>query len=501
MSSATDTTETPVDVRAQAVDALPPAAAYIAGTYRTGSGGHHTHRDPATGEELRSWSLSGPGEVDDAVGAAIPAQREWQGLEPGQRRDALLALAETVAAHAQTLAALVSLEMGMPLRASEAGVLAAVDWFRHYAGYADKIEGAVPAVGSPSRTLDYTRYAPYGVVAAIIPWNGPAMALALKVAPALAAGNAVVLKPSELAPFSSLYFGSLVTIAGLPNGLVNVVAGGAEVGARLCANPAVAMISFTGGSVGGRAVAEAAAARHVPTVLELGGKSASLVFPDCNVDRTAKLAAILGVAQNSGQGCFLPTRLLAQRSIYERTVEAVVAAAAKFRLGSPFDPGTTMGPVVDERARERILDTIAAAERRGDGRLVHGGRRATGGGLAGGNFIEPTIFADVDPASPLARDEVFGPVLAIIAFDDEADAVEIANGTSFGLAGYIWTSDLGRAHRLADALQAGYVSVNGMAALPAAAPFGGWKASGHGVEGGRHGLEEYLRIKNVHVQW
>ena len=200
MSSATDTTETPVDVRAQAVDALPPAAAYIAGTYRTGSGGHHTHRDPATGEELRSWSLSGPGEVDDAVGAAIPAQREWQGLEPGQRRDALLALAETVAAHAQTLAALVSLEMGMPLRASEAGVLAAVDWFRHYAGYADKIEGAVPAVGSPSRTLDYTRYAPYGVVAAIIPWNGPAMALALKVAPALAAGNAVVLKPSELAP-------------------------------------------------------------------------------------------------------------------------------------------------------------------------------------------------------------------------------------------------------------------------------------------------------------
>lgn len=495
------TTETAVDMRAEAVRALPPGPAYVAGAYRNGGGGPHTHRDPATGEELRTWPLCGPSEVDEAVATAIPAQQEWQRLEPGQRRDALLTLAETVEAHAQTLAALVSLEMGMPLRASQAGVTAAVDWFRHYAGYADKIEGTVPAVGSPSRTLDYTRYAPYGVVAAIIPWNGPVMALALKVAPALAAGNAVVLKPSELAPFSSLYFGSLVTIAGLPNGLVNVVAGGADVGARLCAHPAVAMISFTGGSIAGRAVTEAAAARHVPTVLELGGKSASLVFPDCDVDRTAKLAAILGVAQNSGQGCFLPTRLLVHRSIYDRTVQAVAAAAAKFRLGSPFDPGTTMGPVVDDRARERILDAIAAAERRGDGRLIQGGRRAVGDGLAEGNFVEPTIFADVDPASPLARDEVFGPVLCILPFDDEAEAVEIANGTSFGLAGYIWTADLGRAHRLADALQAGYVSVNGMAALPAAAPFGGWKASGHGVEGGRHGLGEYLRIKNVHVQW
>jgi aldehyde dehydrogenase (NAD+) len=398
------------------------------------------------------------------------------------------------------LAALVSLEMGMPLRASQAGVGAAAEWFRHYAGYADKIEGTVPAVGAPAGGLDYTRRSPYGVVAAIIPWNGPVMALALKVAPALAAGNAVVLKPSEAAPFSSLYFGSLVCAAGLPAGLVNVVPGGPDVGARLCADDRVAMISFTGGGVAARAVGEAAAARHIPTVLELGGKSASLVFADAELDKSAKLAAILGISQNSGQGCFLPTRLLVHESIYDRVLKGVIATASKFRLGSPFDPTTSMGPVVDEKARDRILEVIDEARGRGDGRLVHGGSRASGE-LAAGNFIEPTIFADVDPDSPLAQDEVFGPVLSVIGFADEAQAVEIANNTRYGLAGYVWTTDLGRAHRVAEALDAGYVSVNSMAALPPAAPFGGWKDSGHGVEGSRAGLDEYLRIKNVHVQW
>ncbi|MCU1694896.1 MAG: Aldehyde Dehydrogenase [Mycobacterium sp.] len=489
------------DLRGAAMGDLPPAAAFIDGEFRAGGGIEYVHRDPAAGQELRSWRLSGPDDVDDAVASALRAQRVWQNLDSGRRRDALLSLASAVEAHADTLAGLVSLEMGMQLRASKAGVHAAAEWFRHFAGYADKIEGSVPSVGAPGKGLDYTRYAPHGVVAAIIPWNGPVIALALKLSPALAAGNAVVLKPSELAPFSSLYFASLVVAAGLPAGLVNVVAGGPDVGARLCADPAVAMISFTGGSAGGRAVAEAAAARHVPTVLELGGKSASLVFPDTDVNRTAKLAAILGIAQNSGQGCFLPTRLLVDRSIYDTVLEGVIAAAAKFRLGDPFADDTTMGPVVDQRSLDRILDVISGARSRGDGRLVHGGGRATAAGLESGHFVEPTIFADVDPDSPLAQDEVFGPVLSVIPFDDEAQAVDIANRTRFGLAGYVWTADLGRAHRVADALQAGYVSVNGMAALPPGAPFGGWKASGYGVEGGRRGLEEYLRLKNVHVQW
>ncbi len=488
------------DHRRAALDVLPAAAALIDGEWTPGQGAPRTHTDPATGEQLTAWQLAGPDDADRAVESAGRAQGQWAKLEPATRRDRLLALADAITAHADALASLVSLEMGMPLKASQAGVHAGAEWFRYYAGFADKIEGSVPSVVSPGRGLDYTRYSPYGVVAAIIPWNGPVMALALKVAPALAAGNAVVLKPSELAPFSSLYFGSLITAAGLPAGLVNVVTGGPDVGVRLCANPSVAMISFTGGAAAGQAVSETAARRHVPVVLELGGKSASIVFPDTNIDRTAKLSAILGVAQNSGQGCFLPTRLLVHRSIYEQTLNGVIAAAGKFTLGSPFDPGTTMGPVVDRAARDRILDVIEQARRRGDGRLVAGGSAALGD-LSAGHFVQPTIFADVDPASPLAQDEVFGPVLSVIAFDEESEAIEVANNTRYGLAGYVWTADLGRAHRVAESLEAGYVSVNSMAALPPQAPFGGWKDSGHGVEGGPRGLHEYLRVKNVHLQW
>ncbi|MGW5147440.1 aldehyde dehydrogenase family protein [Rhodococcus koreensis] len=491
-------TAAPADAAAAA---LPSAAAFIDGHWFDGTGGAtHVHVNPATGQELGTWTLPSADDVDWAVRSAAQAQQDWIALRPSARRDLLLELGRQITEHADRLASLVTLEMGMPYRASKAATHAAAEWFRHYAGYADKIEGTVPSVLPASTGLDYTRHSPYGVVAAIIPWNGPVIALALKVAPALAAGNAVVLKPSELGPFSSLYFGSLVAAAGLPAGLVNVIPGGPDVGAALCAHPDVALITFTGGGAAGRSVSEAAAARHVPTVLELGGKSASIVFSDVDVPKTARLAAILGTAQNSGQGCFLPTRLLVERPIYDEVVESVVAAVGKVRLGDPFDAAVAMGPVVDEQACERILGVIRAAEERGDGRLVAGGRRADGA-LAAGCYVQPTVFVDVDPGSPLAQDEVFGPVLAIIPFDTEEEAVEIANGTRFGLAGYVWTRDLGRAHRVADALDAGYVSVNSLAALPPEAPFGGWKESGRGVEGGRDGLIEFLRVKNVHVQW
>lgn len=495
------TTQTPASSAHANHIELPAAAAFIDGEWFAETGGaSHTHINPATGETLGTWTLPSAEDVARAVRSTKDAQIVWSALTPGVRRDLLLALGQKVAAHADTLASLVSIEMGMPFRAAQAGAKAAAEWFMHYAGYADKIEGSVPSVLPGSAGLDYTRYAPYGVVAAIIPWNGPVIALALKVAPALAAGNGVVLKPSELGPFSSLYFAQLVVEAGLPAGVVNVVPGGPDVGAALCAHPDVALISFTGGAVAGRAVAEAAAKRHIPTVLELGGKSASIVFADADVRRAAKLGAILGTAQNSGQGCFLPTRLLVERSIYSEVVDAVVAAVAKIRIGDPFDESTQMGPVVDKRASDRIVGFINGAVERGDGRLVAGGGRV-GGDLALGCFVQPTVFADVEPNSPLAQEEVFGPVLAVIAFDTEADAVAIANDTPFGLAGYVWTQDLGRAHRVADALEAGYVSVNSLAALPPEAPFGGWKQSGRGVEGGRDGLMEFLHVKNVHVQW
>jgi aldehyde dehydrogenase (NAD+) len=279
---------------------------------------------------------------------------------------------------------------------------------------------------------------------------------------------------------------------------VNVVGGGPTVGARLCEHPGVGVISFTGGNVAGRSVGRAAADRYVPALLELGGKSASLLFEDSDVARVARLAAVLGAAQNSGQGCFLPTRLLVQRSVYDQAVETILETARRFVLGMPFAPDTLMGPVASEASSERILGIIEQARSDGAGRLLTGGGRP-GGELYDGFFVEPTVFVDVDPSSRLANEEVFGPVLSVLPFDDEDEAVALANGNQFGLAGYVWTENLRRAHRVAARLDAGYVSVNSMAALPPSAPFGGWKASGHGVEGGRQGLLALMRTKNVHV--
>ena len=488
----------PID-EAAARALLPSAPVHIGGVFVSdASGERHAHIYPADGKPLGEWTLAGDDDVDRAVRSAKTAQAEWASAAPSARRDVLNAVAVKIRECSVELAAVVSLEMGMPIRTSVAGVLAAADWFAYYAGWADKIEGLVAPVSAQGAVHDYAVPSPYGVVGAIIPWNGPAMALSVKVAPALAAGNAVVLKPSEFAPFSGTAFAQVATDAGLPPGLMNVVGGGPSVGARLCEHPDVAIISFTGGNVAGRAVGRTAADRHVPALLELGGKSASVMFDDCDVPRVARLAALLGTAQNSGQGCFLPTRLLVQRTIYDQTVETILATTERFILGLPFAPDTLMGPVASEASSERILEIIGQARKDGAGRLLTGGGRA-GGELSDGYFIEPTVFIDVDPSSRLANEEIFGPVLSVLPFDDEDEAITLANGTDFGLAGYIWTESLRRAHRVAGRLQAGYVSVNSMAALPPSAPFGGWKASGHGVEGGRQGLLELMRTKNVHV--
>ncbi|HZE50489.1 MAG TPA: aldehyde dehydrogenase family protein, partial [Jatrophihabitantaceae bacterium] len=328
---------------------LPGAAVHIGGALvPDASGERHVHVYPGDGKPLGEWRLAGDDDVDRAVHLAASSQAEWAAAAPSQRRDVLNSVAAHVRERSVELAAVVSLEMGMPIRTSVAGVLAAADWFGYYAGWADKIEGLVAPVAAVGAVHDYAVPVPYGVVGAIIPYNGPAMALAVKVAPALAAGNAVVLKPSELAPFSSVAFAQVATEAGLPPGLVNVVGGGPTVGARLCEHPGVGVISFTGGNVAGRSVGRAAADRHVPALLELGGKSASLLFEDCDVARVARLAAVLGAAQNSGQGCFLPTRLLVQRSVYDRAVETLEATARRFVLGMPFAPDTLMGPVASE---------------------------------------------------------------------------------------------------------------------------------------------------------
>ena len=317
----------------------------------------------------------------------------------------------------------------------------------------------------------------------------------MKIPPALAAGNTVVVKPSELTPFSGELFADLVAEAGFPEGVVNILPGDASAGEALVRHPLVEKVSFTGGLVTARKIAIACAEQMKPTLMELGGKSANIVFDDANLDEAAEFGATR-ICLLSGQGCSLPTRLLVQRSISDEMVDRVKALAEAVVVGDPFDLATATGPVVNEAAMVRILGMIERARDSG-ARLITGGSRLTGD-LANGFYIEPTVFADVDPRSELAQNEVFGPVLAMTPFDTEQEAIVIANGTEYGLSGYIQTRDVTRALRVAEELLAGDLHINGYD-RSAGRPFGGLKLSGHGKEGGRHGLDEFLRVKAVSV--
>jgi aldehyde dehydrogenase (NAD+) len=377
------------------------------------------------------------------------------------------------------------------------------------------------------------RLEPYGVVAVIPPGNGSMMGMGQKAAPALAAGNAVVAKPPQLAPFGVLRFAELAAEAGMPPGVLNVVVGGATTGAALAGHAGVDKISFTGGSVTARALMAMAArsrsasgktisgdlppssrargvrwvaaralmamaATHLtPLALELGGKSPLIVFPDADLDRAAMVAAQLGAALLSGQGCALPTRLYVHQDVYDVVASKVVAALATVTVGDPLDPDTFVGPVVSEAAMERILGVIGRAVSEG-ATLLSGGSRL-GGELASGWFVSPTVFGDVDHHSELARNEVFGPVQSILRFSSEDEALALANDSPFGLAAYLHTSDPDRIDRFVRELEAGTVTVNGTGRISPAAPFGGVKQSGFGREGGRAGIEEMVQTKAVFV--
>jgi (Z)-2-((N-methylformamido)methylene)-5-hydroxybutyrolactone dehydrogenase len=476
---------------------------------------HHEHRMLVAGKAMQSedgrtlpvtnpYDGSDLGPIPDAtatdVAYAVDAAHEvfddvWV-KTPGVERARLMhRLADGIERRADEIGRIETQDNGKLLRETTAQARFAARNYRFFAGYADKVYGrSIPL--DNMNTLDYTRREPVGVAALITAWNSPMQLLANKLAPALAAGNCVVVKPSEHASLSTLLMAEILEEAGFPAGVVNIVTGGPRVGKALTEDTRLGRISFTGSVPTGQAIAESAARTLVPVTLELGGKSPNIVFADADLDR-AVTGAVTGIFAAGGQTCIAGSRLLVQREVYAEMVERIATRARAIVLGDPMDPGTHMGPVANRPQLSRIEEMVAAGHDSG-ARLV-AGDEAVRDDLRGGLFVRPTVFADVDPESRIAQEEIFGPVLAILPFDDEDEAVRIANSTQYGLAAGVWTRDLARAHRMARRLVAGTVWVNTYRASEAQAPFGGMRRSGHGRERGAEALEDYLRTKNVMV--
>ena len=484
-----------------AFDRTVPAVHLHVGEERrlVGGGGVHEHVYPATGEVQGTVPLAGAQDVDDAVCAAHAAFETWRAWTPWQRRDVLVRLADLLEASKDEMARLSVLDNGMTYGIAHFTATSVVDYARYYAGWADKIEGRVTSSPAHGRELAYTMPEPYGVVGIIITWNGPLVSVGMKVMPALAAGNTVVIKPSELTPYAMENFMALVREAGIPAGVVNVLPGTAEAGEALVRHPLVQKVSFTGGPIAARAILAACAETLKPAVLELGGKSASLVFPDADLEAVAFIATASVHQTLAGQGCALATRLVVHETVYDELAEKVVAFTRDITLGDPFEPTTGMGPVVSRTAQQRILAMVERARNDGTAKLLVGGG-IPGGDLSSGFFVEPTVFGDVEPSSELGQVEVFGPVLSLMRFSTEEEALMIANGTSYGLASYIWTNDAARINRLVPRLEAGGVYVNGASPVTGCElPFGGVGTSGFGREGGIEGLLEFVRTKAVAI--
>ncbi|CAB3733987.1 aldehyde dehydrogenase [Paraburkholderia rhynchosiae] len=455
--------------------------------------------NPYTGETWAKIPRGGAEDVDAAVKAAHDAFRSgpWSTMTATNRGALLRALGDAIAANAEKLAELEVLDNGK-LRAEMLGQMNYLpQWFYYYGGLADKVEGAVTPIDKPGM-FHYVQYEPLGVVGVIAPWNSPLLLAVWKIAPALAAGNTVVVKPSEFSSASTIFFARLCDEAGIPPGVVNVITGfGREVGEPLVKHPLVARIGFTGSDAGGRKVNEAAAKDFKRVSMELGGKSANIVFEDADLDAAAR-GAISGIFAATGQTCMAGSRLLVQRSIHDRFVEKLVEVVGKARLGDPSSPDTDVGPVSTPPQLDKVLQYIEIA--RSEGAVCAlGGERSKRPGCEKGFFVEPTIFTNVNNQMRIAREEVFGPVLSVIPFEDEDEAVAIANDSPYGLAAGVWTSNLRRAMMLPKRIHAGTVWVNAYRVVSYMAPFGGVKSSGLGRENGLRAIFEFLETKSVFI--
>lgn len=483
-----------------------PGRLFIGGEWcDAADGGTWDQVNPATNEVVTSFAVATAADVDRAVRAARRAFDEgpWPTMKAKERIRILRRLVELITAHGDELNRLQTLENGMPMAFSSMPVVSwemAAGVFDHHAGWVDKLCGSTYPTyeGSPTgadvQIMSFRE--PVGVVAAIIPWNAPMMLFAQKVAPALATGCTVVLKPSEYAALTSLRLTELIAEAGVPAGVFNLVPGpGDPTGQALITHPGVDKVTFTGSRGVGQRILAASAERITRVTLELGGKSPSIIFDDApSVEGAAMMAMGMVSMGLSGQGCVCQTRSLVQRSVYDTFVAAAASLTGMVTYGDPFDAATTSGAIINQRQVDRIMGFIERAPGEG-ARLVAGGDRP-GGDLAQGNFVNPTLFADVDGTMAVTREEVFGPVLVAMPFEDEEDALRLANDTDYGLGAGVYTTDMGRAFRVARAVRAGTVGVNEYTVAPNA-PFGGYRSSGLGREGGWDSILAFTEVKSV----
>jgi aldehyde dehydrogenase (NAD+) len=451
--------------------------------------------DPARGEAWAEAALGDETDVDAAVQAASAAFKgEWQRLSATRRGRALMRFADLLTEHADQIAQVESRDNGKLLREMSAQLKVVPDWLYYYGGLADKIEGRVIPLDRTS-ILNYTVREPLGVVGIITPWNSPILLTMMAAAPALAAGNVVVVKPSEITPISITLVARLATEAGLPAGVFNVVAGAQAAGQALVAHPNVAKVVFTGGPVGGRSVAQTVAGRGGRYLLELGGKSANIVFADAELE-AAEAGLVAGIFAAGGQTCVAGSRAFIQRPIYDQFVERLALRADAITIGDPLSVETQLGPLATAQQLDRVESFVSRA--RADGAtIVAGGHRAELDELPHGFFFRPTIVTDTRSDMQISQEEIFGPVLTVTPFDDEDEVVALANDTAYGLAAGIWTTHLKRAHRLARQLQAGTIWINVYRAITFNSPFGGYKASGVGRENGIEAVDEFLQTKSV----